>query len=267
MTAPPGRLARGGGPESSVYTDVHCHLLPGVDDGVKTWAEAMECLQIARAEKISRIVATAHIWPGRYPNDPADLRDVFAELKRRAEPQGFEMHLASEVYFQLELPELHRAGRLIPVGESGRYLLVELSLTLYPPGVARTFYALRIQGVEPVLVHPERYPYVARDPARIEELGRAGIPFQLTTHSVAGFFGSSIQKAAFNLLERGWGKLLASDAHSSTGRVPMFREAVRVLANRYGKEAARRLCIENPRRLVAGEPLLSVECVRRGRKR
>jgi len=250
-----------------VYTDVHCHLLPGVDDGVKDWAEALECLQIAKAEKISRIAATAHIWPERYPNEPGDLRELFVELQQRARPLGLEMHLGSEAYFQLELPELYRAGKLIPMGEGGRFLLVELPLTLYPPGVAQTFYALRIRGVEPVLVHPERYPYVTRNPFRLEELGRAGIPFQITTHSVAGSFGAAIQRAAFTLLEKGWGKLLASDAHSSKGRVPMFREAVRVVANRYGKEAARRLCIENPRRLIAGEALLPVQCTRPGRRR
>jgi protein-tyrosine phosphatase len=250
-----------------VYTDVHCHLLPGVDDGVQNWAEAMECLQIAKAEKISRIAVTAHIWPDRYPNEPADLREVFNELKERAAPLGIELHLGSEVYFQLDLPELHRAGKLLPMGESGRFLLLELPLTLYPPGVAQTLYALRIQGVEPVLAHPERYPYVTRDPFRLEELGHAGVPFQVTTHSVAGFFGSAIQKASFALLEKGWVKLLASDAHSSRGRVPMFREAVRMVANRYGKEAARRLCVENPRRLIAGEPLLPVQCTRPGRRR
>ena len=238
-----------------------------MDDGVKSWAEALERLQIAKAEKISRIAVTAHTWPERYPNDPADLKDIFRELKSRAAPVGIELHLGGEAYFQLDLPELHQAGKLLPVGESGRFLLVELPLTLYPPGVAQTLYALRIQGLEPVLVHPERYPFVTRDPFRLEELGHEGIPFQRPRTAWRVFSAEPSRKPRSHSSSKGWAKLLASDAHSSKGRVPMFREAVRMVANRYGKEAARRLCIENPRRLIAGEPLLPVQCTRPGRRR
>lgn len=250
-----------------MYIDTHCHLLPGVDDGVKSWAEAEECLQIARAEKVTRLAVTPHIWPDRYPNVPSDLRPLYHELRERARALGLECHLGCEAYFHLDLPEWFKAGKLLPVGDSGRYLLIELPLTLCPPGLAQTLYALRLLGVEPVLAHPERYPYVARDPMRLEELGTSEVPFQVTTHSVAGLFGATVRRAAFALLERGWVRLLASDAHSATGRVPMFREAVRAVAARYGKEAARRLCVENPRRLLEGRPLLPVTCVRQGRRR
>lgn len=250
-----------------MYTDVHCHLLPGVDDGAKSWAESEECLRIAQAERVTRLALTPHIWPDRYPNRPDDLREVFRDFQRRAQPLGLECHLGCEAYFHLDLPEWYRAGKLLAMGEAGRYLLVELPLTLCPPGLLQTFYALRLAGAEPVLAHPERYPYVSRDPRRLEDLGATGVPFQVTTHSLAGLFGGAVQRAAFALMERGWVRLLASDAHSSRGRVPMFRAAVRVVAARYGKEAARRLCVENPRRLLEGAPLLPVPCLRPGRRR
>ena len=245
-----------------MYTDIHCHLLPGVDDGVKSWEDSRACLEIAVREKVSAILVTPHIWPGKYPNTPENLLAAFAAWKERARGLGLELHLGSEVYFQGVPAEDYAHGKFRAMGDTGRYLLVELPLLLMPRGVAERFYELRLKGAEPILAHPERYPYVARDPGRLEALASAGIPFQVTTHSVAGLFGGAIQNAAFELMERGWVHVLASDAHGPVNRAPMFREAVRVVANRYGKEAARLLCVENPRRVVAGEALLPVPCER-----
>jgi protein-tyrosine phosphatase len=149
------------------------------------------------------------------------------------------------------------------MGEAGRYLLVELPNAVIPHGLVTGLFNLRIAGVEPVLAHAERYPWAMRDPLRLGPLAQTDIPFQVTTRSITGGFGPESQRAAFELLERGWVHIAASDAHSPRSRPPAFREAVRVLSRRYGKEAARRLCIENPRRLMAGEPLLQVACVRK----
>jgi protein-tyrosine phosphatase len=250
-----------------MYVDVHCHLLPGVDDGVRDWEESRICLQRALDERISTVLLTPHIWPGRYPNRPGDLRAAFEEWRKRASAMGMDSGLGAEVYFSADLPERWSRGELLAMGGSGRYLLVELPLLLMPQGVARTFFDLRLLGVEPVLAHPERYPYAADNPRALEPLHSAAVPFQLTTHSVAGLFGRRIQKCAFAFLEMGWAGLLASDAHGAVQRAPLFREAVRVVAVRYGKEAARRLCIENPRRLIEGKELLPVRCEPRRRRR
>lgn len=251
-----------------MYTDIHCHLLPGVDDGVKTWDESLACLRIAAKEHVSTICVTPHIWPDRYPNTPEALGSAFDQWKTRVEASGLglEVHLGSEVYYQANLAEDWAGRRFQSLGGTGRYLLVELPLLLMPPGVAQGFYELRLKGVEPVLAHPERYPYVAKDPDRLEAIASAGVPFQLTTHSVAGIFGAGIQKASFDLMERGWVTCLASDSHSPKNRAPMFGEAVRVVANRYGHEAARELCVDNPRRFLAGEAVLPVRCERSRRK-
>ena len=250
-----------------MYVDVHCHLLPGVDDGVRDWEESRACLRMAVEEKVSTVLLTPHIWPGKYPNSPEALRTAFQEWRARAAAAGVESHLGAEVYFSRDLAERWRRGELLPMGDAGRYLLVELPLLLMPQGVAQALFDLRLLGVEPVLAHPERYPYVADKLSLLEPIAAAAVPFQLTTHSVAGLFGSRIQKAALAILEAGWAAALASDAHGPVQRAPMFREAVRLVANRYGKEAARRLCIENPRRLLEGRDLLPVRCVPPRRRR
>lgn len=249
-----------------MYVDIHCHLLPGVDDGVKDWEESLACLQQARREKVSRILVTPHIFPERYPNSPGALRAAFGEWREKASALGFDLSLGSEVFFGPKVVEDHAAGRFLTLA-GGPYLLVELPLLTCPPGVAQAFFELQLRGVLPVLAHPERYAYVADNPRRLADLAGAQVPFQLTTHSVAGLFGKRIQATAFDLMERGWVHILASDAHSPTSRAPLFREAIRLVANRYGKEAARRLTVENPTRVIAGEPLLPVRCERRRRGR
>lgn len=243
-----------------MYIDVHNHLLPGVDDGAKSWEESLACLRVAVRERVSRILVTPHIWPGTYDNSPQELEERFAEWRSKASLLGLDLHLGSEVYYFPDLVDAQRAGRYVTMARGGKYLLVELPLTLFPPGIARSFFELRLAGVEPILAHPERYPYAVKDPSRLEELAKSNVHFQITTFSVVGFFGSGVQKASFFMLERGWVSLMATDAHGLSGRPPMFREAVRTVANRYGKEAARRLCIENPRRVIEGRPLLPVRC-------
>jgi len=243
-----------------LYVDIHCHLLPGVDDGAKDWKESSACLERARQERISAILVTPHIWPGRFPNTPGKLRAVFEEWKGRAADRGIDLHLGSEVFFRPRLAEALEADEILAMGGKGAYLLVELPLAFCPPGVEETLYDLRLAGVEPIVAHPERYAFVIRNHNRLAPLGDAGIPFQVTSHSIAGAFGAAVQKTALSLLEKGWCGFVASDAHSLRARAPMMREAVRLVARRYGKEAARRLCIENPRRVIEGRPLLRVEC-------
>lgn len=243
-----------------MYVDVHCHLLPGVDDGAEDWAESSAMLTQAREEKVSALCVTPHMWPDRYPNRAEALWESFLAWSERASGRGIELHLGSEVHFRPDLAAAWSSGDLLGLGETSAYVLVELPLLLCPPGVEDVLYRLRLAGVEPVLAHPERYPYAARDPDRLSGIAGAGIPFQLTCASVAGHFGTAIQKASFAFLERGWVHVMASDAHSPTGRRPLFREAVGIVVRRYGREAARRLCVENPRRLLEGKPVLPVAC-------
>ena len=247
--------------KAGLYIDTHCHLLPGVDDGVKDWDEALHCLDIARQERIAHICVTPHVRADRFPNNtPEVLRKVFQQFQAEVEARGMRASLGSEAYYTSDLVKSWCDGDILPMGETGRYLLVELSNIILPQGIVEAFYNLRIAGIEPVLAHAERYPWAQRDIMRLAPLALTDIPFQVTTHSLAGAFGDDAKKAAFEMMERGWIFMASSDAHSERHRAPMFREAVRVISRRYGKEAARLLCIENPRRLLAGAPMLPVPC-------
>ncbi len=248
-----------------MYTDVHCHLLPGVDDGCPDWDASKACLDRCRSEKVRAVLVTPHIWPDKYPNRPAELRERFAAWSSRAAGLGLQLALGAEVYYHHGLPEDLAAGKLLTLG-GGPHLLVEFPVTLQPRGVDETFYRLRLAGAEPLLAHPERYVFAQRDPRRLAALAESGIAFQVTTHSLVGTFGPQVQRTAFQMLERGWVALVASDAHRPDARPPLFREAVRVLERRYGRAAARRLAVQNPRRVFEGLQVHPVPCAlqRRG---
>jgi len=251
---------------SGLYTETHCHLLPGVDDGVKDWEGTRRSLALARREKVRSLILTPHIRPEIYPNAPKGLEERFEEWRYEAGAGDLEVRLGCEAFFHHGLPDAWSRGDLLPLDDRSRYLLVELPSHYLPRGVSDVLYNLRLQGVEPVLAHPERLAFAQRDLGRLRKYAENETPFQVTTHSVTGALGAAAQKACLKILENGWGSVFASDAHAPDARPPMFREAVRFVSSRYGRKAARRLFIENPARLARGEGLLPVTCTPRKRR-
>jgi len=241
-----------------MYIDIHNHLLPGVDDGAPKMSLTLAGLRAAVKEKVSAVCFTPHIWPGKYPNQPQKLRDVFRQVREAAADIPLELHLGSEVYYGPDLNDHFRQGCYITVGDKGRYLLVELPVAVKPQGVSSGLYKLMLQGVEPVIVHPERYQYVQKAPEVLFEFAQSQIPMQVTTQSITGAHGPAARKAAIKLLDMGMISFIASDAHNPETRPLVFREAVRFLNRRYGHSTARLLAIENPKRILEGKHLLPV---------
>jgi protein-tyrosine phosphatase len=244
--------------DSLMYIDLHNHFLPGVDDGAAELEQALAGLKAAAREKVSRLCFTPHIWEGRFPNSPGRLREVFNKVREAAKDIPVELYLGSEVFYTHGLADCFKDGLYIPIGEKKRYLLVELSTTIMPAGVADGLYKLMLHGVEPILAHPERYHYVQKDHKCLTSIAQAQIPMQATTQAITGAMGVRDQKTVFKLLDLGLVSFVASDAHHPESRPLLFREAVRILNRRYGHTTARLLSIENPRRILEGRHLLPV---------
>jgi protein-tyrosine phosphatase len=241
-----------------MYIDLHNHFLPGADDGVTKIEQTLSGLNMAVKEKVSRLCFTPHIWEGRFPNSPQKLIEIFNTVREAAKDLPIELHLGSEIFYSHSLAEDYKKGLYIPIGAKGRYLLVELSTSIMPSGASDGLYKLMLQGAEPILAHPERYLYVQKNPACLFEFAQSQIPMQVTTQSITGALGGTVQKTAIKLLDLGLISFVASDAHHPEKRPLLFREAVRVLNKRYGHTAARLLTIENPKRILEGRHLLPV---------
>jgi protein-tyrosine phosphatase len=235
--------------------DLHTHILPGIDDGVKTEDEAVEFARLARADGVTTIVATPHCKEGFYFNDRPAVLDAVAHLRKRLATEGVDVGLVpgAEVHLCAEIPARIRDGRAPTLSDNGKTLLLELSLTQYPPDLEKLVFQLKLAGIITVLAHPERIRYFQDDPSRYEALVRLGAYGQITTGSIVGSFGAETSELAAWMIRRRLVHVLASDSHNLRGRPPILSEALAATAALIGKEAAQRMVQEVPAALLRGE--------------
>jgi len=249
--------------------DLHCHILPGIDDGARTLGEAVAMCRAAAADGCTAMVATPHQRRGAWWNgDRARLaalrRELAAELAGLATPPELAVLPGAEIRVDGELladvaaisPDTDwEAGTgVLPLAGS-RYLLLEFGGGEQPEMAADLVHELAVGGWRPVLAHPEHIPWMAADPAVVARLVALGALVQVTAMSVTGGFGRRPQADIFRLLEAGLVHFVASDSHDLVRRPPGLSAARRAIAARWGEELAARLCEDNPRAVVADLPL------------
>jgi protein-tyrosine phosphatase len=233
--------------------DIHCHILPEVDDGPKSWEVSLEMCRIAVADGITHMVATPHCNE-RYHYDPAYLQQCVTRLQELAGPApvlslGCDFHLSYDnLQSVLADPELYTIG-------DSRYLLVELSDYSIPTQIGDCFLRLGDRGVTPVITHPERNAILRPNPQRVIEFVELGCAVQVTANALTGFWGERVQRAARWLLEHEAVHVIASDAHDTKHRTPVLSRAREVAGTICGKEVAEALVEQNPLAIVQGQPL------------
>ena len=191
------------------FTDWHSHILPGVDDGIKTIEDSLEVLKAYEDLGFKKVWLTPHVMED-YPNETGFLKDKFEELKR-AWKGNVEIALASENMLDTKFEERLRAKDFLPIGEDGDHLLVETSYYTPPFGMEDMLERLRAAGYFIVLAHPERYRYMEQ--ADYKNLKDKDIKFQLNFLSLVGGYGEQAKKKAEWLLENNMIDLLGSDIH------------------------------------------------------
>jgi len=201
------------------WTDWHSHLLPGVDDGIRTMEDALAVLQWYEASGVQEVWLTPHIMVD-CPNTTAELRARFAAL-RGAWTGSVRLHLAAEHMLDALFEERLRTGDVLPLGEAGDHLLVETSCYNPPMNLSALFSRIRALGFYPVLAHPERYFYMEKEDYR--RLHEEGVVFQLNLPSLAGYYGPLPARKAAMLQKAGWYSFTGSDLHS----LPAFRSVFR----------------------------------------
>ena len=191
-------------------TDWHCHILPGVDDGLPTMDDALEVLAAYERMGIAQAWLTPHIMED-IPNTTDALRARFAELQEAYTAETVELHLAAENMLDNLFEERLAARDLLPIGERGDHLLVETSYFSPPMDLLGTIDRIKQAGFYPLLAHPERYTYMDEDDYK--NLISRGVKFQLNLPSLGGFYGREAQRKARWLLKQGWYAVAGSDLH------------------------------------------------------
>jgi protein-tyrosine phosphatase len=236
--------------------DIHHHLLPGLDDGSKDFETSIAMAKMAAADGITHIVATPHA-NSRYTFDPAVNAAQVEALQKALAAEGIAIAVGSGCDFHLSYENLqhaYREPRRFTINGRG-YLLVELPDYSIPRQLDDSFYELRVAGIEPILTHPERNPVLQKDTSRMEEWIRQGMLIQVTTSSVLGQMGSVAERMAHRMLANRWVHFLATDAHNLKGRPPQMRAAYELVAKKYGKAYADRICVENPLAVFEGRDM------------
>lgn len=197
------------------YTDLHCHILPGMDDGVSSWDEAIALAKNAVKSGAFRVVATPHVMRGVYAPRPGDIKEKVLELKSRLRDSGISLAVTpgSEVYLASGTAREYRAGKLQTIGDTG-YLLVELPPLRLPAYARSELNALRAAGAGVILAHPERNRDLCRNLKVLTELLDYGVLFQINAGSLTGAFGKEAQGCAEFLVREGLVHFIGSDAHS-----------------------------------------------------
>ncbi len=234
--------------------DLHAHILPGVDDGVKTEDESVEFARAAAADGIRTLVATPHCKDGFFENDRGSVLAAVARLRARLAGEGVPLEVVpgAEVHLAPDLPARVRDGRAPTLGDNGRTLLLELSLSQYPVDLENLVFRLRLAGILTVFAHPERIRYFQEDVRRYEAVVKLGAFGQITAGSVLGGFGREVKEFGDDLLRRRLVHVVASDSHDLRGRRPAIREAVRAIAAMMGEGAAAAMVESAPRALLEG---------------
>jgi protein-tyrosine phosphatase len=239
--------------------DLHCHLLPGIDDGPATLDEALAMARLAAAHGIEQIFVTPHLHVGQWDNDRASISAAAGAFRAALDEAGIalEVGYAAEVRLAYDIIPLIEEGRVPFLGEyeGERVLLLELPHSHVPVGADKLVAWLRAHAIRPMIAHPERNKDILRDGAKLLPFVREGCLVQLTADAVAGEFGEPCALRAREFLERGWVTVLASDAHDTVYRPPRIAPGRDAAARIVGEAEALRLTRDNPRRIVrAGEP-------------
>ena len=247
-----GGLSSGNVPKNQMV-DIHCHILPGVDDGAESLEESLAMLTKAAAAGVEVVVATPHLLRGSYEVDSLERQQMTADLQKAADENEIRIQIKPGVEYYIAPQILEDIDRLeeFTINNNGKYILVELPMRAIPPSMEDIFFSLKVKGITPVLAHPERNEKICRNPNILFDYVMKGCVTQINTGSILGHFGRDCRKTARELIIHHLAHIVASDMHTEAS--PTLDQAVPAVEKLAGEKQAALMFVENPRQIVAGE--------------
>ncbi|MEZ5899146.1 MAG: CpsB/CapC family capsule biosynthesis tyrosine phosphatase [Hyphomicrobiaceae bacterium] len=228
--------------------DLHCHILPGIDDGAADEAISLQMAAAFLNDGVTTVACTPHILPGLYQNSGPRIREAVSRLQQSLDAEGIPLRLvpgADNHVVPDFVPGL-KSGHLLTLGDS-RYVLVEPPHHIAPPRMEELFFNILVGGYVPILTHPERLTWLASQYSTIGRLAQAGVWMQITAGSLTGAFGKSARYWGEKMLDEGLVHLLATDAHDVVRRPPQLSRGRDAAAARVGEAEANHLVVTRPR--------------------
>lgn len=237
--------------------DIHCHILPGMDDGPATIDESIEMCRMAASDGIHTIVATPHFSHGAHEWTAESIFGQIGRLEQALLREKIGVRILPGADVSL-FPELvHYLGKEIPltINNKRRHILAEFPCAVVPPHWDLFLRSVLDAGIVPIVTHPERNDWFVRHPEAMYTMVEIGAMVQITAMSITGGFGEEARKFSSFLLTHDLAHVIATDAHSIGARPPVLSEAVKAAANLVGEERARDLVTSIPSAIIEGRPV------------
>jgi protein-tyrosine phosphatase len=235
------------------FADIHCHLVPGIDDGSKSPEESLEMAKIASREGIETVICTPHQL-GNYSANTGDLiRQRVAALQQLLDSEGIHLRVlpGADVRIEDTMFDGLRDGSVLSLGDHRQHVLLELPHELYLP-IIPILERLSSLGMDSILSHPERNQGILREPHHVVELVQNGCLMQVTTASLVGSFGPTCQQFSEWMLTNGLVHFMATDAHGPQARRPLMRRCYERVRELVGAATAEAICCVHPAAVVEG---------------
>lgn len=234
--------------------DIHCHILPGIDDGSKDWETSIKLAHAAVKDGITHAVVTPHTLNGRYLNHKKDVIKLTAEYQKRLKDENIPLTVfpGQEVRISGDLPQALDDDDILFLDEDGRYMLLEFPSDDVPSYAKNMIFKIMQRGITPIIVHPERNSRILKEPVILQELIEQGCLVQITASSYIGTFGKDIEEMSRKFIEAGQCSCFASDAHDLPKRQYEYSEALEKLSNEFGQGVAQEYR-DNAQALVNGD--------------
>jgi protein-tyrosine phosphatase len=229
--------------------DLHCHILPGLDDGAKNLEEAVEMARIADEEGIKKIVATPHLFRENFMcEDLGMIEEKKRDLNNALQANNIHVEIlnGAEVHIAHNLMEEIRKNRDYLVINSLSYMFVEFPSRHVFSGIRELFFELMSEGIIPIIAHPERNSVFVRNPSFLYELIQMGSLAQANGGSLSGIYGRDVEQAAFRFLDMGLIHFIASDGHDTRSLAPRLLGARKRAEGIIGEDGAKALVEDNP---------------------
>lgn len=252
-----------------VMVDLHCHLLPGVDDGSKSMAISLRLAKEATENGVTHALLTPHHMNGRYVNHKQDVTRRTKEFQEQLKAYNIPLTVfpGQEVRINGQLLDALDEDDILFADTSNRYLMLEFPDDDVPHYTNQMIFDLQQRGIIPVIVHPERNTKIMAEPDLIYQLLQKGCLSQITASSYVGTFGKKVENFSCQLIEAGQGYVFASDAHDLPGRKYEMRQAFEKICREFGYELAKGYQ-NNAQKIINGDrvPLNDMQTIKRKKR-
>jgi len=236
--------------------DLHCHLLPGIDDGCADMQTTLEMAREYLKHDVSRLVVTPHVRSGMFDNNEGDIRELVVETRQKLNEQNINLDIrpGAEYYWDENfLRKCMDHQNLLTLGDYGKHVLVEFNYLTKPLNLREVVFDLKVKGITLVMAHPERYKFVGEDLDFVEDLINAGMLLQGTLGPLAGIWGSRSKSLLKKLLKKDLIHLISSDSHSPKNVSKYINGTKDKLIDWIGEAETKRLLVTNPEKIFMGQ--------------